>query len=82
VLLELDNGLLLRSGVHVMFDHGYVGVGSSYRLRVSPRLRSEFGNGDFFYAKAGEVIALPGRRADRPDPDLLRWHLGTVFKAA
>ena len=43
---RLDNGLLLRSDVHVMFDHGYVGVDPSYRLRVSPRLRSEFGNGD------------------------------------
>jgi hypothetical protein len=54
--------------VHVMFDHGYVGVDPSYRLRVSPRLRSEFGNGESFYAKAGEVITLPERRADRPNP--------------
>jgi putative restriction endonuclease len=40
---RLDNGLLLRSDVHVMFDHGYVSVDPSYRLRVSPRLRREFG---------------------------------------
>ena len=78
---RLDNGLLLRSDVHVMFDHGYVGVDPSYRLRVSPRLRSEFGNATV-YAKAGEVIALPERRADRPNPDFLQWHLDTVFKAA
>jgi putative restriction endonuclease len=79
---RLDNGLLLRSDVHVMFDHGYVSVDPSYRLRVSPRLRSEFGNGESFYAKAGQVITLPERRADRPNPDFLRWHLDTVFKAA
>ena len=52
-----------------MFDHGYVGVDPSYRLRVSPRLRSEFGNGDSFYAKAGQVITLAERGADRPNPD-------------
>lgn len=74
--------MLLRSDVHVMFDHGYVGVDPTYRLRVSPRLRSEFGNGESFYAKAGDVITLPERRADRPNPDFLRWHLDTVFKAA
>ena len=79
---RVDNGLLLRSDVHVMFDHGYVSVDPSYRLRVSPRLRSEFGNGDSFYARAGEVIALPERRAYRPNPDFLQWHLDTVFKAA
>jgi putative restriction endonuclease len=33
-------------------------------------------------AKAREVIALPERRADRPNPDFLRWHLDTVFKAS
>jgi putative restriction endonuclease len=52
------------------------------RLRVSPRLRSEFGNGDSFYAKAGEMIALPERRAERSNPDFLRWHLDAVFKAS
>ena len=32
--------------------------------------------------EAGQVIALPERRADRPNPDFLQWHLDTVFKAA
>lgn len=79
---RLDNGLLLRSDVHTMFDQGYLTVDTSYRLRVSPRLRSEFGNGETFYAKAGTVIQLPDRRADRPNPDFLRWHLDTVFRAS
>ena len=45
---HIDNGLLLRSDVHTMFDRGYLGVGPSHRLRVSPRLRDEFGNGEQF----------------------------------
>jgi putative restriction endonuclease len=79
---RLDNGLLLRSDVHTMFDRGYLAVDPSHRLLVSPRLRDEFGNGEQFYAKAGRVIALPDRKADRPQPDFHQWHLDTVFKAS
>jgi putative restriction endonuclease len=66
----------------VNFDRGYLGVDTRYRLAVSPRLREEFGNGDQFYAKAGQVIELPARRADRPHREFLEWHLDEVFKAS
>jgi putative restriction endonuclease len=79
---RIDNGLLLKSDVHILFDRGYLGVDPKYRLMVSPRLRSEFGNGDQFYAKAGMPIAVPERRHDRPNAEFLEWHLETVFKAA
>jgi putative restriction endonuclease len=79
---RLDNGLLLRSDVHTMFDRGYLGVDTKYRLMVSPQLREEFGNGDQFYAKAGQIIALPARRINRPAREFLEWHLDEVFKAS
>ena len=46
------------------------------------RLREDFGNGERFYAQAGQVVALPERRADRPQREFLEWHLGEVFKAS
>jgi putative restriction endonuclease len=76
---RLDNGLLLRSDIHTLFDRGYLGVDPMYRLRVSPRLREDFGNGDQFYAKEGQLIELPERRADRPERQFLEWHLDEVF---
>ncbi|MEU1753298.1 HNH endonuclease [Micromonospora matsumotoense] len=79
---RIDNGLLLKSDVHILFDKGYLGVDPTYRLLVSPRLRSEFGNGDQFYAKAGSRIGVPERRGERPRAEFLEWHLDTVFKAA
>jgi putative restriction endonuclease len=79
---RLDNGLVLRADVHAMFDGGYLGVDTRYRLRVSPCLRDEFGNGEQFYARAGEAIAVPARRADRPQREFLEWHLDEVFKAS
>jgi putative restriction endonuclease len=79
---RLDNGMLLRSDVHTLFDRGYVGVDPSFHLVVSPRLRRDFGNGDQFYAKAGQLIDLPQRTAGRPKREFLEWHLSAVFKAS
>jgi putative restriction endonuclease len=77
---RLDNGVLLRSDVHTMFDRGYLGISPNFQLHVSPRLRTEFGNGDEFYAKAGQAISLPTAKSDRPNPEFLSWHMDTVFK--
>lgn len=79
---RVDNGLLLRSDVHILFDRGYLGIDERHRLRVSPRLRSDFGNGDEFYSKQGAVIALPDRKVDRPSSDAVAWHMDSRFMSA
>ena len=76
---RIDNGILLRSDVHTMFDRGYIGIDEEYRLRVSPRLRSEFGNGGEFYTKEGQVITLPSASSNQPSTEFLSWHLENVF---
>jgi hypothetical protein len=63
-----------------MFDLGYLSVDTRYRLGVSSRLRTEFGNGEAFYAKEGKVITLPDRRGDQPNVDFLQWHMDTCSK--
>jgi putative restriction endonuclease len=79
---RIDNGILLRSDVHTLYDRGYLGVDPKHRLLVSPRLRAEFGNGEQFYSRAGQTIALPDQRVERPHREFLEWHLDTVFRAA
>jgi putative restriction endonuclease len=69
---RLDNGLLLRSDVHTLFDRGYLGIDSGYRLRVSPRLREEFANGDQYYARAGQVSPSRLTAASGPNSPLLK----------
>lgn len=76
---RLDNGLLLRSDVHTLFDNGYLGIDNQHRLLVSPRLRAEFENGDEFYSRAGMVIDLPDRSIDRPNSEFLEWHADARF---
>jgi putative restriction endonuclease len=79
---RLDNGLLLRSDAHILFDAGYLGVDPKHRLMVSPWLRNEFGNGEEFYARAGQPIDLPDRRVDRPNREYLEWHLDEKYLAS
>ncbi len=79
---RLDNGLLLRSDVHTLYDRGYLAVDNKHRLLVSPRLRNEFGNGEQFYVRSGQPIDLPERRGDRPNKAFLEWHVDEVFLAS
>lgn len=78
---RLDNGLLLRSDVHTMYDQGYLGVDAQHRLHVSPRIMAEFHNGEEFYALHGRSIAVPERAVERPAADFLTWHMDTIFSS-
>ncbi|HET9598312.1 MAG TPA: HNH endonuclease [Anaeromyxobacteraceae bacterium] len=77
---EIANGLLLRADIHRLFDSGYVTVTPDQRFVVSHRLAEEWENGKAYYAMEGREIAVPRRVADRPDPELLRWHNENVFE--
>ena len=79
---RVDNGILLRSDVHTMFDQGYLGVAPDLTLHVSPRLRSEFGNGEEFYLRQGNEIVTPRETVDKPNREFLEWHMDSVFKAS
>jgi putative restriction endonuclease len=82
---RIDNGLLLRSDVHTLFDRGYLGVHPQKKtLLVSPHLRADWGNGEEFYQRAisGETIGMPLRRLDQPNMDFLTWHADTVFRGS
>lgn len=79
---RLDNGLLLRSDAHILYDAGYLGIDLKHRLLVSPRLRDEFGNGEEFYARVRQSIDLPDRLLDRPSREYLEWHLDEKFMAS
>ena len=76
---RIDNGLLLRSGVHTLFDHGYVTVTPDLKFRVSRRLKDDFDNGEHYYRFNGQGIWVPRRVEDRPSRELLEWHAESVF---
>lgn len=76
---RVDNGLLLRSDLHILFDRGYVTVTPEYRLEVSKRLRTDFDNGQEYFAWHGSAIQLPARLDQRPRTEFLIWHNENQF---
>jgi putative restriction endonuclease len=76
---RVDNGLLLRSDVHTLFDRGYVTVTPDRRFLVSGRLRTDFDNGEHYYQLHGSRVWLPEPQEERPSSELLEWHADALF---
>ena len=76
---RLDNGLLLRSDVHRLFDDGYVTITPKYEFRVSDELRKEFDDGETYRPFKGHRIWTPEEAAFRPSSEFLEWHNDEIF---
>ena len=77
---RVDNGLLLRSDLHRLYDRGYVTVTPDYVFRVGDRLRDEFKNGRSYYGLSGQRIRCPHATTLQPRRELLEWHGREVFR--
>jgi len=75
----VDNGLLLRSDLHTLFDRGYVTVTPDFRMEVSRRIRADWHNGDHYYRLHGQTVRVPQRPNFKPAGAFLRWHNETAF---
>jgi putative restriction endonuclease len=71
---SVDNGLLLRTDIHRLFDLGYVTVTERRQFAVSERLKADFDNGVHYYAMQGRELALPAPGYALPTEEALRWH--------
>lgn len=76
----VQNGLLLRSDLHRLFDTGYLTVTPEYRVEASARMRHDFDDGEAYLRLHGSPIWVPNKPEYRPDPEMLRWHNEHVFK--
>jgi putative restriction endonuclease len=77
---RIDNGLLLRSDLHTLFDRGYLTVTPERRLEVSRRIREDWDNGRHYYDLRGAQIRVPARPDLQPKHDFLTWHNEHVFR--
>ena len=72
---EVQNGILLRSDIHTLYDKGYLTITSDLRVEVSHRLHEDFGNGKIYYQYHGkELQILPDAMDSRPAKEFLEWH--------
>ncbi len=77
---RVDNGILLRSDVHKLFDTGYVTVSPDLHFEVSRRIRAEFENGEYYYTFHGKRIFVPPEPSLRPGREFLTWHNENAFR--
>lgn len=76
---RIDNGLLLRTDIHRLYDRGYVTVTPDHRFLVSERIKKDFDNGEPYYPLHGSRIRLPVAVDRQPSRELLEWHADTRF---
>jgi len=77
---RVDNGLLLRSDIHKLFDNGYVTVTKDYRFEVSRCIKEEYENGRDYYAMHGRNLFIPQNQALKPSSEFVSWHNENVFR--
>lgn len=83
---QLQNGLLLTSEFHTLFDHGLVGIEpptagrADYRVRVSRQIRERWNNGRRYNEYDGRSLRfVPESPHARPSREALEWHLAERF---
>ncbi|MGD0277628.1 MAG: HNH endonuclease [Syntrophales bacterium] len=76
----IDNGILIRSDIHRLFDGGYVTITEDYRFEVSKRIKEEYENGRDYYALNGRSIELPNSSDYRPSIEFIRWHNDNIYR--
>ncbi len=78
---RVDNGLLLRSDLHTLFDDGYMTITVDHRVEVSRRIKEDWQNGREYYALHGQAIRSPVPGFPPPAPEVLEWHNSARFQA-
>jgi hypothetical protein len=73
---HIENGLLLRSDVHNLFDHFLISIDpSSLQIRVSQSLQ-----GSEYMEFDGKYLKLPVDLKKRPSSKALEWHFSQFIK--
>lgn len=77
---KINNGLLLRSDLHILFDRGYVTIDENLSVVVSKRIKKEFENGRDYYALHGTSLkVLPSNFLEHPAKEFVQWHNENIF---
>lgn len=75
-----NNGLLLRTDIHKLFDKGYITINDEYKVEVSRKLNEDFGNGKIYYDFHGKKLTnIPDNKTDIPAKEFLHWHNNNVY---
>lgn len=74
-----NNGLLVRSDIHKLFDLGYLTVTNDFHVEVSKRIKEEYENGRDYYALHGNKLKVPSHVGDCPSRQYIEWHNQNIY---
>ena len=77
---EENNGLLLCTMHHKLFDRGVFSIDDSFRICVSDLAHGNEGFDQWLARYHGKSIRNPDRHQYRPKDDYLAWHVREVFR--
>lgn len=77
---SLNNGLLLKSDIHRLYDLGLVSITPDRKFHVSPRIKEEWKNGRHYYELQREKINVPDDEYYHPNPEYLQEHYDKRFR--
>jgi len=77
----INNGILLRSDLHKLFDRGYMTITEDYKTEISKRIKEEYENGKEYYNYHGkDLMVLPNRTIDKPSQQFIQYHNQHIYK--
>jgi putative restriction endonuclease len=78
---KINNGLLLRADLHILFDEGYITITDDLHIEVSRRIKEEYDNGKEYYTFRGKGLeVLPPKLIERPSKEFIQWHNQKIFR--
>jgi len=76
----VNNGILLRSDIHQLFDRGYATITEDHKFEVSKSVKQEFDNGrEYYQYHCIGLQVLPGDAIELPSREFVRWHNEHVY---
>ena len=79
---SVNNGILMRADMHILFDRFYLTVTPERRILVSKNIHEQFTNGRLYYSYQDQPLrSLPGDPAKQPGRAYLERHNEQFFKA-
>lgn|SRR5574337_149970 len=79
---RVNNGLLFRADLHILFDKGYLTVTDKFETEVSRRIKEDFSNGRDYYKLHGKKLEVfPAQIENRPSAEYLSWHNQNIYRS-
>lgn len=77
---KVNNGLLLRSDIHKLFDLGYLTITNDFNVEISKRIKEEYENGrDYYLLHGNKLKAMPSNVKDCPSREYIEWHNQNIY---